>query len=101
MGEMPVATVWTSLAKERLHFRMWDDDDFSIVYNAGNGDTHRLDPLTFEVLRLLQAAPSSSDGLVQACQALIVAQDHDRTAQFVEASLLKLQDIGLVHRAPP
>ena len=46
-----LSRAWQISALRRLHWRYWHDE--AVVYNDTSGDTHLLDPLSAEVLSLL------------------------------------------------
>ena len=48
---------WQISADRRLHWRCWQDE--AVVYNDTSGDTHLLDPLSAEVLSLLDQTDQS------------------------------------------
>ncbi|MGI4848224.1 MAG: HPr-rel-A system PqqD family peptide chaperone [Janthinobacterium lividum] len=45
---------------------MWDDDSAGVMYDTGTGDTHFLDAMAMEVLRLLSLTARSSSALAAA-----------------------------------
>jgi PqqD family protein of HPr-rel-A system len=56
--------IWCLAPGQRLLHRCWEDE--CVIYNDLSGDTHLLDEFTWELLRLLQAAPQTTPTLAEA-----------------------------------
>ena len=87
--------LWSPRFSDGTHIRMWDDDDCGIVYDALSGDTHLLQPLALELMHCLLAAPSDAAGLARAVGGLLTDDAQAEMLAMIEASLARLQDIGL------
>ena len=81
-------------ATDSFVWRVWGDEN--VLFNPASGDTHLLDPLSGEVLRLLESRPMSEAD----CESHVVAQltDDLRTEapQFVRSMLEQFSALGLV-----
>jgi PqqD family protein of HPr-rel-A system len=80
-----------------LRIQAWADDDAAVVYNTLSGETHLIESLGGELLRLIEARPRTSDALATELVALFSDADHAQIVQYIEATLVQLQAIGLVH----
>ena len=47
----------------RLHWKAWDDE--FVIFDEGSGDTHLLDPLAAEFLKVLEESPGEVPGLAR------------------------------------
>lgn len=77
----------------------------SVVYNDLSGDTHLVDALGFDLLQLLSHCAYSTDAMVLKLAEIYavnddmadaVDADHTKLKAFVVATLLRLQDAGLL-----
>jgi len=89
---------WAPFSEEGLIFRAWDGDDLAVVYNRSSGDTHLLEKLALEMLCLIHVSPQTADSLATKVEEILVADKEGNILEFVEATLLKLQDAELVKR---
>ncbi len=83
----------------------------SVVYNDLSGDTHLVDALGFDLLQLLSHCAYSTDAMVLKLAEIYavnddmadavdaVDADHTKLKAFVVATLLRLQDAGLLCEA--
>lgn len=89
-------THWSAVRGERFRVHSWSDEE-GVVFDTHSGDTHLLEPLTFELLRRLQAAsPRSAHALLGDIAGIVDAFDAGRARAAVEASLRRMRDMGLV-----
>ena len=87
---------WKIRQGEALLWHTWDDDEF-LVYDTRTGDTHLVNRVTSEVLRLLQ----SPRALAELVRLLAEALEVEHTAPFemnITNLLAHLDRIGLVER---
>ena len=101
---------WSLTSRGRLHFRSWGDDDISVVYNELSGDTHLVDALGVDLLQLLSHCACSIDVMVLKLAEVYALNDeiadvvdadeadadHATLKAFIAATLLQLQDAGLL-----
>lgn len=90
--------LWSPVSEVHFQSQYWEDDGCAVVYVAANGNTHLVEPLALELLHLIQVTPSPStaESLAVSLTEFIVAEEHDQILEYVEATLLKLLDVGLV-----
>ena len=83
----------------RLHWKVWDDE--FAIFDEGSGDTHLLDPLAAEVLKVLEESPGEISGLARRIVArLDLAPDSDLTERVREL-VERFVALGLVEPARP
>lgn len=98
---MSCSVIWRLAPGQRLLHRCWDGE--CVIYNDLSGDTHLLDDFTFELLRLLQAAPQSAPALAAAVgldpEDAILPVRLDDPDPDAERSLLggALAELGALH----
>lgn len=63
-GNAAESTVWRALPGSLA--ASWPCGEDGVVFSCASGDTHRLDPLTFELYLTLAERPQSFDELVTA-----------------------------------
>jgi PqqD family protein of HPr-rel-A system len=93
-----VDVFWTDASPEAVRVKQWDGDPLSIVYQPLSGDTHLLDPLPVELLRLVGAQPQTLAQLAAELADALCALDTADALDLLENSLVKLQEMGLVQR---
>jgi len=74
--------------------RTWDGE--VVVYNPLSGDTHLLDVLTGDLLRVIIAGPATVAALREAAATLLEVPDDDRLGQHVGEALAALDEAGLI-----
>ena len=89
--------VWRLNLAPQLPLRIWDGD--VVVYNPLSGDTHLLDVLTGELLRLIIAGPATVTALREAAATLLEVPDDDTLGQHVGQALAALDESGLIEPA--
>jgi PqqD family protein of HPr-rel-A system len=87
-------TVWRLHAEPPLPVRAWDGE--VVVYNPLSGDTHLLDVLTGELLRVITARPADVGEVRAAAATLLDVPDDDRLGQHVGEALAALDEAGLI-----
>lgn len=98
--------IWRASFSATSHIKMWDDDDAGVLYDARTGDTHFLDPVAMELLRLLSLSPRSIAAMAETLVSDMSPAFDDRPS--LSASLLdrvtravqRLQDCGLASSLP-
>ena len=80
-----------------MHWKAWDDE--FVIFDEGSGDTHLLDPLAAEFLKVLEESPGEVPSL--ACRLgarLDLARDADLTGRVREL-VERFVAVGLVEAA--
>jgi len=91
-------TMWTVVAPG-FAWRFWDDE--YIVFNRGSGDTHLLDRLAGETLRLIERAPADGRQLTHRIADVFDLEPDADLESHVEGLLGKFQALGLIQPAQP
>lgn len=83
----------------RLHWICWDDE--YVVFDEGSGDTHLLDLLSGEVLKVLQQSPGVEQVLIERVVARLGLVLDVHLQCRVREAIEKFRYVGLVERTPP
>ncbi len=81
--------------------RQWDDEPLSVVYDPVRGDTHLLDALLVEILRLLSEQPQSGADLYAGLADVIDGGNFAEALSSINDSLARLEEMGLVKKNFP
>lgn len=92
---------WHPAHSGKLRVRSWDGEECSVVYDVISGDTHLLDDLSLELLALIDAQPGTTSELARQVGDFFADGCSDEQIEFVQATLLQLQSVGLVTRNTP
>ena len=88
-------SVWHLTAAGNFLFRVWDDDDSCVVYNALSGDTHLVSSMVVRVVELLETSPQSTESIACEVAACVVDTDQEQIQAYVEATMVQLEELGL------
>ena len=89
--------VWRLSVAPPLPLRVWEGE--AVVYNPLSGDTHFLDVLTGELLRVIMAGPATVATLRQAAATFLEVTDDERLGGHVGQALAALDELGLIEPA--
>lgn len=78
----------------RLHWRHWDED--YILFNAASGQTHVVNELGADVLRLLEKKSASAGELLEGLAASYGLAPDSELAAGVRRLLVDLDQLGLI-----
>lgn len=79
--------------------RQWESDPLSLAYDPVTGDTHVLDALLVELLRLTGAPGGRTPAELASDLADVFAgQDAEQTGQVIHSGLATLEEMGLAER---
>lgn len=87
---------WHAPYGRSLLVRQWEEEALCVVYHPLNGDTHLLDPLPAELLRLLTERAYSSPELLADLSDVFAAVDAREAGDLLERSLATLREMGLI-----
>lgn len=87
-------SVWRSPAYPQLHQQEWEHEFF--VFNPASGDTHLLNPLSMEILRLLGGNPLTLEQLLERLQLLIDDGEPPLSSMVMHQHLAQLDLMGLI-----
>ncbi len=88
---------WQVSPALKLSWRTWGDD--TVVYHHGSGDTHKLNPLSAQALRLLQSQPRTAHDLTQQLAAAIGQVADDQLLRYTEKLMDHFDQLGLIEPA--
>ncbi|MGD2064114.1 MAG: HPr-rel-A system PqqD family peptide chaperone [Nitrospirota bacterium] len=88
---------WQLTAPAEMRWVQWGDE--WVLYHGASGDTHLLDGLAVEVLRSLEHAPATAEGLVAG-----LAQDGDEETRrqlsaYIDSLVSTLARLGVIEPA--
>jgi len=87
---------WRIVPGVRLHWRSWEDE--FVVYDSDSGDTHLLNQVSGDILKVLESeSPTISDLAVRLAESQKVQPDGELSA-YLERLLAKLERLGLIER---
>jgi PqqD family protein of HPr-rel-A system len=87
---------WCAPHGRTLLVRQWDEEVLCVVYHPLNGDTHLLDALPAELLRLLTDKAHTTPELLADLSDVFADVDAQQVADSLERSLATLREMGLV-----
>ncbi|MFM2448392.1 MAG: hypothetical protein RIS44_842 [Pseudomonadota bacterium] len=87
---------WSAPHGQSLLVRQWEEEALCVVYQPLNGDTHLLDALPAELLRLLTDKAYTSSELLADLRDVFADVDAQQAADSLERSLATLRAMGLI-----
>jgi PqqD family protein of HPr-rel-A system len=90
------ASCWYCAHGRSLLVRQWEEEALCVVYHPLNGDTHLLDPLPAELLRLLTDKAYTTPELLTDLSDVFADVDPQQAADSLESSLATLREMGLI-----
>ncbi len=91
--------MWSLVCAESIRHRAWEGEDEAVVYDVRSGDTHLVAAPGLELLQRLAQSPCTREVLVHELRGLFVDDDPHTVVQCVDATLSRLQAVGLVSEA--
>lgn len=79
-----------------LLWHNWGDE--FVVYHTGSGNTHALDYLAANVLKLLQASPANMAELAETVSRHLDLEQDDDLYEYIERILREFERLGLVEQ---
>jgi PqqD family protein of HPr-rel-A system len=86
--------VWKVSEGSTLLWKSWDEH--ILVFNAGSGNTHLLDPIAGEVLRHLDNRPAHTEELAQRVAVALYIPISPDLECYIERLLPDLDQAGLI-----
>lgn len=93
--------LWAPASPGDLIFRAWSDEGEAVLFNPVSGDTHLVDDLGIELLRLLQQEPQEVVTLAGKLSVFFQDVDSVGIADHVDATLRSFQHLGIVVSSAP
>ena len=88
-----------SLRERDLVFRVFPGEEFVVVYDARNGDTHLVGEVAYELCQFLADSPMTADELKRRLLLTFPEDDPDLVADGVDAALMQLESAYFVFAA--
>ena len=85
---------WALAEGSRLHWISWDDE--CVVFDEGSGDTHLLDFLTAEVLKVLEQSRGPVPALVGRVAARLDLDPDADLERRIREAMERFREAGLV-----
>ena len=82
-----------------MHWKAWDDE--FVVFDEGSGDTHLLDPLAAELLKILEDSPGQLSGLTRRITARLDLATDPKVVERMRELMERFVSAGLVESARP
>ena len=90
---------WRLAEGSSLVWKLWDDE--YVVFDQGSGDTHLLDLVAGEVLRVLERQPETAGDLVRRVASALEIEADDALRRHVDQTLGQLHRAGLIESPAP
>lgn len=89
---------WQALPEDVLTVEHWEPD--SIVYNCLSGETHQLNSVAVEVLKLLQAKPGCTETLSDQICAILDLENKAAMVAQIRRLITEFDNLGLISPVP-
>ena len=94
MANTASSQIWKVGDGRKLIWRHWDDE--YVAFDPLSGDTHVLNPIAYQALRILEEQSVNCDQLSRAVAASLDLQLDDTLIRHMERLLAKFGDLGLI-----
>ena len=88
---------WRIAGSKPLRWRSWGGD--YVAFNPLSGQTHSLDIVTGQVLKIIMSGPSSFDDLRLKISIFLEVNNDNRLAQTISEILSRSEEAGLIEPA--
>jgi PqqD family protein of HPr-rel-A system len=85
---------WHVPKENKILLEEWDNE--AVVYNSNSGETHQLDGLSVDVLKLIQTQPVSLDTLIESIHTLYQVDDNNDLEYQLKELISQFDTLGLV-----
>ncbi len=92
----PETLRWCAPHGRNLLVRQWEEEALCVVYHPLSGDTHLLDALPAELLRLLTEKACTAPELLADLSDVFADVNAQQAADSLERSLATLREMGLI-----
>ena len=89
---------WQPVHNFDLHWRFWEDQ--YVVYNAGSGHTHLLDPVAALIVQNAAERDWDTDELIQHIVGLLELEGTQEIRENIQQILWNLNTLGLLEAVP-
>jgi PqqD family protein of HPr-rel-A system len=96
--ETPFAGVWRLVQPALCH--QWDGEQLVVVFQPASGDTHLVDALSAEVLRLLTPTPQTAASVWQRLLERSGLSAEEFPLARLQTVLAQLEQLDLIERVP-
>ena len=88
------STKWHVPDDNQILLEEWNDE--AVVYNSNSGETHHLNGLSVDVLKLIQTQPVSFDALTESIRTLYQVEDNYELDPQLKELILQFDTLGLI-----
>jgi len=89
-----ISALWLGDPTIEVRWRTWGDE--TIIYNCNSGDTHLLNRISAEALKILQENPADAETLTQKIAFRYELQNNQELLQHMKELLSLFSDLGLI-----
>lgn len=95
---MEQSATWCLNPLASLHWRCWDEE--WVLFDAGSGQTHQMDPVAAATLMAIEAGPVSMAELINEVALNLSIEDAAELEEFVLPIVDQLTRLGLIEPSP-
>ncbi|MCK5649479.1 MAG: HPr-rel-A system PqqD family peptide chaperone [Gammaproteobacteria bacterium] len=93
---------WTTDSRFPILWSQWDkgrENESSVIYHMGTGDTHQLDVLSAMILQIVESGPVSTNELARRLSTQSGLDADDDFYLYIENTLSRFQQLNLISHA--
>lgn len=95
MGSMN-EPMWKVPDSLRISIAEWGEN--AVVYQSVSGETHQLNALLVETLKLFQSGPLTLEALIDRLRCIFDVEDEVDLRQQIEQLILQFENLGLIEQ---
>lgn len=85
---------WLANPAIEIRWRKWGDE--TVIYNCNSGDTHLLNQISAEALKILQKNPANAETLTQKIASRYKSTNNQELLEHMKELLSLFSDLGLI-----
>ena len=99
MANLSTSGLWKVGGNRQLLWRSWDNE--SVVFDPLSGDTHVLNQIASQALKILEVDAVDAAKLSHRIADQLNLQDDEALLRHMERLLIKFEDLGLIEPQSP